>query len=630
MKKSKLKIFVFHLLILSLVVAGISRSNKVKKSLLDTLSPFKSYGHVYDTQNIEAMRPRIQGTHGVISTGHYLATIAGIEILKKKGNAFDAGIGAAMALKVTKMGFAGWCGVAPLILYSAREDKVITRIGAGTTPAKATLDYFLEHGKTPINTALLPADVDVWLATLDRFGTMSFTEVAQPALDIAENGYHLYKMQKWLLDEEKQGILKFPYNVKFWFQHGIGKQKVGDIMVNKDLGKLIRYMIDAEQKSLALKGYRSEGIQAARDAFYKGEPAQTVDRFFKEHNGLITYEDMANYKGRWMAPLHANYKGYDVYVCHGWSQGPRMILFLNMLQNYDLKALGYNTAEYIHLISQVINLAMSDCHKYIGDPDVVDIPKALFSKEYARKRIKLIDKKKAFQDMPPWGDPEKMLNIASDSPKKFTTIEEKRKFEEAEESFVFDTTSLNVMDTEGNLFSMTESDGHMTTPMIPGWSFGLGDRMRQFNLDPNLANVMAPHKRPRNTNTPFIIMKDGKPFLGLSTPGGDQQAQALLQVFLNIVEWGMGPQQALDQPRFGSYNFPGTGQEINRNPAQLNLEDRIPKDTAEALKRMGHSIKSWGLWNWRACAPTVTYRDLETGILIAAGDVRRETYALGY
>ena len=630
MKKSKLKFFVFHLLILSLVVAGISGSNKVKKSLLDILSPFKSYGHVYDTQNIEAMRPRIIGTHGVISTGHYLATIAGIEILKKKGNAFDAGIGAAMALKVTKMGMAGWCGVAPLILYSAREDKVITRIGAGTTPAKATLDYFLEHGKTQINTALLPADVDVWLATLDRFGTMSFTEVAQPALDIAENGYHLYKMQKWLLDERKQGILKFPYNVKFWFQHGIGKQKVGDIMVNKDLGKLIRYMIDAEQKSLALKGYRSEGIRAARDAFYKGEPAQAVDRFFKEHNGLITYEDMANYKGKWMASLHANYRGYDVYVCHGWSQGPRMILFLNMLQNYDLKALGYNTPEYIHLISQVINLAMSDCHKYIGDPDVVDIPEALFSKEYARKRIKLIDKKKAFRDMPPWGDPEKMLNIASDFPKKFTTTEEKRKFEEAEESFGFDTTSLNVMDIEGNLFSMTESDGHITTPMIPGWSFGLGNRMRQFNLDPNLANVMAPHKRPRNTNTPFIIMKDGKPLLGLSTPGGDQQAQALLQVFLNIVEWGMGPQQALDQPRFGSYNFPGTGREINRNPAQLNLEDRIPKDTAEALKRMGHSINSWGLWNWRACAPTVTYRNLETGILIAAGDVRRETYALGY
>ena len=154
--------------------------------------------------------------------------------------------------------------------------------------------------------------------------------------------------------------------------------------------------------------------------------------------------------------------------------------------------------------------------------------------------------------------------------------------------------------------------------------------MWQFNLDPDLANVIAPHKRPRNTNNPHIVMKDGKPFMGLSTPGDDQQAQALLQVLLNVVEWGMSPEEALDQPRFGSYNFPGTGSAINTSPAQLNLEDRIPKETAEALRAMGHDVEFWGLWNWRACAPTVTYMDPETGILRAAGDVRRETFTLGY
>jgi len=154
--------------------------------------------------------------------------------------------------------------------------------------------------------------------------------------------------------------------------------------------------------------------------------------------------------------------------------------------------------------------------------------------------------------------------------------------------------------------------------------------MEQFNLDPNLANVMAPGKRPRNTNSPILVLKDGAPFMGLSTPGADQQLQALLQVFLNVVLWGMSPEQALDQPRFGSYNFPLTGSEVNTSPARLNLEDRIPRETAEALGRMGHRVESWGLWNWGACAPTVTYRDPRTGILIAAGDVRRETYALGY
>ena len=186
------------------------------------------------------------------------------------------------------------------------------------------------------------------------------------------------------------------------------------------------------------------------------------------------------------------------------------------------------------------------------------------------------------------------------------------------------------MDGEGNLFSLTESDGHTSTPMIPGWGFGLGGRMYQFNLDPELANVMAPGKRPRNTNSPLLVMKDGQPFMGLSTPGGDQQLQSLLQVFLNVVVWGMSPEQALDQPRFGSYNFPGTGSEVNNNPAVLNLEDRIPAETAEALRAMGHDVRSWGLWNWRACAPTVTWRDPETGVMIAAGDVRRETASLGF
>lgn len=603
-----------------------------KTDQLHRLRSFQSFGHIYDEDNIEAMRPRIMGTHGVVSTGHYLATQAGIEALKKGGNAFDGGVTAAMALKVTKMGYAGWNGVAPLILYSAQEKRVLTRIGAGTSPAKATLDYFLKQGKNSINTALIPADVDVWLAALKRFGTFSFKEAAQPALAIAQKGYHLYKMQKWLMEDRRDSILKFPYNTRFWFQHGVDKQRIGDLMINKDLGKLIQLMIDAEQTALSKGGTRSEGIEAARNAYYRGEPSKAIASFFAENNGILTYDDMANYEGQWMPPLHTNYKGFDVYACDGWSQVPRIILFLNMLENFDLKALGYNTTEYIHRISQVINLAMADCHKYIGDPDFIDIPKNLYSKAYAKKRIILIDKDKAFQDMPTWGDPQNMRDTAPDAPKSFTQKDPPRLKEEmkVEDKSNLDTTSLNVMDGKGNIFSMTESDGHMSTPMIPGWGFGLGDRMVQFNLDPELANVMAPGKRPRNTNTPFIIMKGGKPLLGLSTPGREQQAQALLQVLLNIIEWEMSPQQALDQPRFGSYNFPATGSEINSHPAQLNLEDRIPKETAEKLRGMGHDVRSWGLWNYRACAPTVTYRDPDTGVLIAAADVRRETYALGY
>ena len=632
-----------RLLLLAVIVAatavpfGAARSQEGnQQSLLETIGPFRSHGHVYDENNIESMRPRVMGTRGVVSTGHYLATMAGMEALESGGNAFDAGVTAAMALKAKKMGYAGWTGVAPLILYSATEDEVITRVGAGLTPAAATLDYFLEHGKTVANTALLPADVDVWLAALDRFGTFSFAQAAGPTLQVAENGYHLYKMQKWLIDDSTRAILEFPYNAEFWFQHGVGQQRVGQLMVNEDLGKLVRYMMEAEEQALATGASRSEGIRAARDAFYKGDPAQAVDRFFKAHEGIVTYEDLAGYEGKWMAPLHASFMGYDVYVGDGWSQGPRLVLFLKMLENFDLRSMGYNTPAYIHAISQVIDLAMADSHKYVGDPDVVDIPKALYSPEYARRRVELIDAKRAFQDMPPWGDPRKMLAVAADAPGGFVGAAAGNEPREARNSAsgndftTHDTTSLNVMDSEGNVFSMTESDGHMSTPMIPGWGFGLGSRMNQFNLDASLANAMAPNKRPRNTNSPVLVMRDGQPFMGLSTPGGDQQLQSLLQIILNVVLWGMSPELALDQPRFGSYNFPATGSEINSNPARLNLEDRIPPETAEALERMGHRVVSWGLWNWQACAPTVTFRDPQTGLLIAAGDVRRETSSLGY
>jgi len=600
------------------------------KGVLKTIAPFNSYGHVYDDNSLEAMRPRIMGTHGAISTGHYLATTAGLERLKAGGNAFDAGVTAAMALKVTKMAYAGWTGVAPLILYSAAEDRVITRIGAGRSPALATLDHFLQHGKTAINTALVPADVDVWLSTLQRYGTIGFADSARPALEIAENGYHLYKMQKWLIEEYTDDILLFPYNVDFWFQHGIGDQKLGDLMINSDLGRLIRYMIAAEDKALAGGADRVAGIQAARDAFYKGDPARAVDRYFREQDGLVRYEDLAGYEGGWMEPIHTEFMGHDIYVCDGWSQGPRLILFLNILENFDLRALGYNTPAYIHLISQAINLGMSDSHKYVGDPMLADIPSNLYSKEYARQRAELIDMGKAFDDMPPWGDPASMLAVAGDSPRRFLARTSAAAASPPDNRPALDTTSLNVIDAAGNLFSMTESDGHVDSPMIPGWGFGLGGRMGQFNLDPSVANVMAPKKRPRNTNSPVLLMRDGAPFMGLSTPGGDQQMQALLQVILNVIVWEMSPESALDQPRFGSYNFPATGSEINHNPAKLKLEDRIPLQSAEALLDLGHDVEPWGLWNWRAGAPTVSYSEPRSGLLIAAGDVRRETAAVAY
>ncbi|MHB8093839.1 MAG: gamma-glutamyltransferase family protein [Candidatus Aminicenantales bacterium] len=620
------------LLIMALVAVGLvmlpcSGSGQEKGAPYGLIAPFNTHVTVYDDWNVEPMRPDIFGTHGVVATGNTFATMAGIEVLRKGGNAFDAGVAAGMALKATCSDIAGWCGVAPLILYSARENLVITRTGAGTAPAAATLENYRRHNKNGPHGSIVPADVDVWLAALDRFGTYSFEQAAQYVLEVAENGYHLHHRQKYSIDQGAERIGKWPYNAGFWLQHGGGRQQLGNLMVNKDLGKLVRYMIDAERKSLAEGKSRSQGIQAARDAFYKGEPARAVDKFYKEFvDGQMTYEDMAGYQGRWDPPLHTTYRGYDIYACDTWSQGIRFIEILNILENFDLKRLGYNTPEYIHLLSQAINLAISDCHQYAGDPKFVDVPKELSSKEYARERMKVIDQSKAFQDMPPWGDPRALKSIHPDSPRSFVKDQPAAK---VEPKFI-DTTCLNIMDAQGNIFSITPSDGHLTTPLIPGWGFGLGNRGSQFNLDPSLANVVAPGKRPRNTCSPFVVMKDGKPFMGLSLAGSDAQAQALLQIFLNVVEWGMTPQQAMDHPRFRSFNFPETGQEVNRNPGLIYCEGRIPQETVKALEKLGHNVKCWKAWSYEAGDGTITYRDPQTGFFMAAADPRREMYALGY
>jgi gamma-glutamyltranspeptidase/glutathione hydrolase len=598
--------------------------------------PLLTHGPQYQPGNFEAMRPRVMGTHGVIATGHYLATQIGYEIFRANGNAFDAGIAAAMAAKALKMDYAGWVGVGPLILYSAKENRVVTRTGAGTLPALATLEHFKQHGKNKLNTQLVPADVDVWLSALETYGTMSFEKVATPTAEMVERGYPLYKLQQYIILADQDGIRKFPYNAKFFLQAELQGFRIGSLMKNADLGKTIRYMIDAERKALAAGKNRQEAIRAARDAFYRGEPARAIDKTFRELGGLMRYADLANYQGKWMAPLHTTYRGYDVYSPSGWSQAPRMIMALNTLETFDVKSLGYMTPDYIHILSQAIDLAMSDSHKWVGDPDFVKMSDNLWSKGYGTLRAGLIRRDRAFEDMPPWGDPEKMLAVSPDSPKRFAAPPSSGEPGQARSGggepreIEKDTTSVNAMDADGNLFSITISDPQTTAPMIPGWGFGLGSRGTQFNLDPSLANVAAPGKRPRNTNAPFLVMKDGRPFMGLSTPGGDEQIQSLLQILLDVIEWQMPIEHAVDQPRFGSSNFPGTGGEVNRNPGVMFMENRISAAVVKDLTSRGHIVRSWGNWNYLTGAMTLTHRDPQTGLMTAAADVRREAIALGY
>jgi len=581
---------------------------------------------VYDNELAEASRPMAVGTQGVITTGNINASLVGYEIIRKGGNAFDAGVAAAMALKVTKMHYAGWCGITPFIGYNAAEGKVSCYAGVGVAPAAATPEFYEKLGYTgmpdenPILCALTPSEPDSYCAILERWGTMSFTECIQGALDLAENGFPAFKFHVSTTKGDLSHLTD--YNKSFWLQYGRPAEP-GELIVNKDLAKTFRILIDAEQKALKSGATRIQALEAVRDCFYKGDIAKTIARYYKDNGGIMTYDDLANYHGKWYDPIKASYKGVEVYGTPTWTQCGLVIQYLNMLDNFDVKKMGYASTSYIHLLSQVIDLGQADRVKWFGDPDFVDVSPNLWSKEYAKLRTGLIDMKSAFTKMPPAGDPYNMKAILANGLPSFDVAE-------GDPGEEIDTTYLCVIDKQGNIFSMTPSDGHVTSPMIPGLGFGLSNRMTQFSLDRSLASIVAPGKRPMVTPNPVLGLKDGKALFALGTPGGDQQAQSMIQVFLNWYEFGMDVQQAIDQPRFGSFNFPSAFAPYTYYPGRLAMEGRYPKTTYDALAALGHKMMYWPDWTPTACAVCMAVRDPKTGLLMAGADVRRECYAVGW
>ena len=616
-------------IVFATVVPGSPSAPAQEQSLIDRMI---TKATVYDKDLAEAMRPVIVGTEVVVSTGNVQASLVGYDIIKKGGNAFDAGVAAAAALKVTKMHYAGWCGITPFIGYSAREKKVACYAGVGVAPKAATPEFFRSKGfedmppNQPFLTALTPSEPDSFIAILERWGTMSFTEVMQGALVLCERGFPAFKFHvSTCRSDEMERLL--PYNKQYWLQYG-RPPKPGELIVNKDLGKTFRIMMAAEQKALKEGKGRTAALEVARDAFYKGEIARATAAFYQENGGIMSYDDLAGYRGKWFDPIKATYKGIEIYGTPTWTQCGLVIEYLNMLDNFDLKKIGYNTPEYVHLLTEVIDLGEADRWKHYGDPDFVDVPQALWSKEYARERIKLIDMNKAFTEMPPPGDPRNMKSVL-DSPKPKVRGKKKDPAMVSEDEEI-DTTYLCVIDKEGNIFSMTPSDGHVTSPMIPGYGFGLSTRMTQFTLDPALPSIVAPGKRPMVTPNPVLGLKDGKGYFALGTPGGDQQAQAMIQVFLDYVEWGMDPQQALDQPRFGSYNFPSAFAPYPYFPGRVSLESRYSKDLGKALEGLGHKVTWWPEWTPNCGAVSLVVKEPDSNLIMGGADVRRECYAVGW
>jgi gamma-glutamyltranspeptidase/glutathione hydrolase len=359
--------------------------------------------------------------------------------------------------------------------------------------------------------------------------------------------------------------------------------------------------------------------------FYEGQIARAIAELHEKEGGLIAYEDLASFRGAWEEPLTARYRGYSFFTPSTWTQAPLLIQYLNILEGFDLRSLGHNSPEYVHALSSAIDLGMADRERFYGDPRFVDVPGGLWTKEYAALRRSLIAPDRAFRETPPPGDPQ-ALNAVSARPGRPHPPGDAMSAGDKPT----DTTYVCVADAEGNLFSLTPSDGGFGSPMVPGYGVILGGRLTQFRLTPGHSAALAPGKRPTITPAPALILRDGRPFMALGTPGEDQQTQSMLQTFLNVVDFGMNVQEAIEAPKFGSYNFPGWFAPHPYYPGRICIERRLAEAVGDPLRQKGRDVVEWGDWTMLAGGVCAVMFDYATGSIHAGADPRRECYAVGW
>ena len=565
-------------------------------------------------------RPSITGSRHMISAGHYSAAHAGFQILEAGGNAIDAGVAAGIALGVLQTDRVNFAGVAPIMMYLAKERKVVNIDGLGTWPKAASLDYFRrEHaGAMPpgILRTVMPAAPAAWIKALEHYGTMSFRDVAQPAIRLAREGFAMHGFMADYIREHEQSYRRWPSSVAVFLPKGRAPQP-GEIFVQKELAATLQYMADEEAAHRA-RG-RAAALTAARDAFYKGDIARKIASYHRDHGGWVTMDDLAEYDVRFEPTVRTEFQGVEVHACGPWSQGPVLPQALNLLAGYDLKSMGHNSPAYIHHIAEALKLAFADRHRYYGDPQFVDVPiSVLLSRDYAAARRKLIRDAEAWPEMPPAGEVPgypRARPLPEPAP--------------GEPAPLADTSYACVIDRDGNAFSATPSDGSSATPVIPGTGLCPSSRGSQSGTDPAHPAALAPGKRPRLTPNPVLAFRNGRLFMPFGSPGNDIQPQAMLQFFLNVVVWRMGPQAAVEAPRFATYSFPSSSEPHAYHAGRLNLESRIDGSTIDALAALGHKVAPWSALEWRAGAVCAIVVNPETALLEGGADPRRPCYALG-
>ncbi len=571
-------------------------------------------------QSTQTMRPVIRGRSWAVSTMKAEATRAAEKILLAGGNAFDAAVAAQAVLGQVDPAMNGVGSDAELLVYDAKTKQVVSINGEGPAPRLATIDWYNTHagGKLPnsdsLLSAIVPGTVDAWYILLDRWGTMTFAQVLEQAIDLAENGFPLSASLAQSMGSPK--LAKYPTSHKLYQANA---HQAGEIFRNPDLARTFRKLVDAEQQS-AGKG-RHEALKAARDRFYKGDIAQTMAKFSEDNGGLFRYDDFAAYTAKIETPVSIDYRGYRVYKNASATQGPAELIMLNLLEGYDLRAMGHNSADYIHTSVEALKLAFADREKYLGDMDFIQIPFAgLLSKDYARARRTLIDPAQASLELRP-GTPERFMTGAPPLTRPVAVNLD------GGASHTGDTSYISIVDKDRNVVSFEPS-------LHSGWGTGvvMGDlgfiftcRGDYYSLVPGEANALEPGKRPRSTLQSTLVMKDGQPAMVMGSPGADDQIQRTVQTLMNLIDFGMDVQRAIEAPRWTTRSFPASPFPHTMYPGDLSVESRVPEAVRAALIAKGHTLRVAGPWSMSDIAAIVI--DPKTGVLSAGADPRAEAYA---
>jgi gamma-glutamyltranspeptidase/glutathione hydrolase len=592
---------------------------------------------------VGGVRPPVIGSSAGVSAGHPLTAAAAMEILQHGGNAFDAGVAAILVGGVVEQDLFSLGGESLVLVYPVSERKVTSIVGQGWAPKGATIDWYTSRGKTlrgeGLDPAVVPGALHAALTVLDKWGTMTFAQVAARAISYARHGFPLRPRTAETIARNLRFFASWPDNQRYWLKPDGSTYQAGETIALPTLARTLERMVEAERK--ARRKGRSAAIIAARDRFYKGDIAAEMVAFLQQHGAPFDRSDFAEFFASVEAPASTTYRGYTVYKQGFGSQGPSLLQTLNILENFDLAAMGHDSAAYIHTLVEAMKLTYADRDSYYADQAFVRTPReGLLSKAYARQRAALIDPAHASRSFVA-GDPlpfdphvKSWPFWKADTAADGVTATTPMPLLMADAGIPKDTTHMSVIDKDGNMFDTTSSGGWITGAVILGdTGIGMSVRGEQFWLDPSHANQLRPRSRPRYTLTPSLVLKDGKPFMAIGSPGGDNQEQTILQAFLDVVgywdDWYPNLHTAFAWPRVQTMHFYGSVWPHRAGFNRMNIEQPIAPAVFDELKARGHEVE-WLPQNGVSGCATAVLIDPASGNRIAGADARRDCYAMAY